>query len=71
MANPRPAARTPPRCPICGRPRDPKFRPFCSKRCRQVDLSRWMNEVYAVPALDADPEEDGGEEDGSRDEISR
>ena len=71
MANPRPADRPPPRCPICGRPRDPKFRPFCSKRCRQVDLSRWMNEVYAVPALDADPEEDGGEEDDSRDEISR
>lgn len=54
-----PPKRKVPRCPICGKPRDPAFRPFCSRRCRQVDLSRWMNEVYAVPAVE--PGE--GEED--------
>ena len=38
-------------CPICGRPAaDPKHRPFCSARCRQIDLNRWLGEVYRVPA---------------------
>ena len=41
-----------PRCPICGRPRVHEFRPFCSARCRNVDLSRWLGEVYAVPAVE-------------------
>ncbi|MDX1540556.1 MAG: DNA gyrase inhibitor YacG [Geminicoccaceae bacterium] len=50
--------KAPPRCPICGRPRDPVFRPFCSKRCKQVDLARWMNEVYAVPAVEPGDEPD-------------
>jgi endogenous inhibitor of DNA gyrase (YacG/DUF329 family) len=37
-------------CPICGKPaEDPKHRPFCSGRCRQVDLNRWLGEVYRVP----------------------
>jgi uncharacterized protein len=41
-----------PRCPICGRPREHEFRPFCSARCRNLDLSRWFGEVYAVPAVE-------------------
>jgi endogenous inhibitor of DNA gyrase (YacG/DUF329 family) len=49
-----------PRCPICGRPRVHAFRPFCSARCRDVDLGRWFGEVYAVPA--AEPGY-GGQED--------
>jgi endogenous inhibitor of DNA gyrase (YacG/DUF329 family) len=36
-------------CPICGKPIDPAFRPFCSKRCADVDLGRWLNESYVVP----------------------
>ena len=47
-------------CPICGRPRDPAFKPFCSKRCADIDLNRWLTGVYAVPATE---EED---EDGDR-----
>jgi uncharacterized protein len=43
-----------PRCPVCGRPRDARFRPFCSKRCRDVDLARWFNQVYAIPAADGE-----------------
>jgi uncharacterized protein len=39
-----------PRCPICGRPRVHRYRPFCSARCRDVDLGRWFGEVYTVPA---------------------
>ena len=47
----RPAGRAP-RCPICGRPRVHEYRPFCSARCRDVDLGRWFGEAYRVPAVD-------------------
>jgi endogenous inhibitor of DNA gyrase (YacG/DUF329 family) len=50
-------------CPICrkaapARPLNPSS-PFCSERCRQVDLGKWLNEEYAVPAEESD-EPDGG-----------
>jgi endogenous inhibitor of DNA gyrase (YacG/DUF329 family) len=45
-------------CPICGKPALPKFQPFCSRRCADVDLNRWFSGVYAVPAKD-DEEEEG------------
>ena len=42
-------------CPICeNRPSDPNFRPFCSKRCADVDLSRWLKGSYAIPGRPAD-----------------
>lgn len=41
---------TQPACPICGKPQEEKFRPFCSKRCADIDLSRWLKGVYAIPA---------------------
>ena len=41
-------------CPNCGKPADPKYRPFCSRRCADVDLARWFNESYAIPAEPAD-----------------
>ena len=37
-------------CPICSKKTDPKYRPFCSKRCADVDLGRWLSGSYAVPA---------------------
>jgi len=41
------------KCPTCGKTtswdKNP-FRPFCSERCKLVDLSRWVNEEYRVPA---------------------
>jgi len=40
-------------CPICGKPAQPGFRPFCSRRCADVDLGRWFTGGYAVPT---DPE---------------
>lgn len=47
------------RCPICKEPTDPDYRPFCSRRCADVDLGRWMNGVYAVPAAEEeDPDEE-------------
>jgi endogenous inhibitor of DNA gyrase (YacG/DUF329 family) len=41
-------------CPICGKPRLQQFRPFCSKRCADVDLNRWFKGVYAVPVTETD-----------------
>jgi endogenous inhibitor of DNA gyrase (YacG/DUF329 family) len=37
------------KCPICGKPVEPAFRPFCSDRCKRVDLNRWLSEAYRVP----------------------
>jgi len=39
-------------CPVCRRPDDPAFRPFCSRRCAEVDLGRWLTEGYRVPVSD-------------------
>ncbi|MBI1273236.1 MAG: DNA gyrase inhibitor YacG [Alphaproteobacteria bacterium] len=37
-------------CPICGKPAaEGKFQPFCSGRCAQIDLGRWLGEKYRVP----------------------
>ena len=36
-------------CPICHKPVDPAFRPFCSKRCADVDLQRWFSGGYVIP----------------------
>lgn len=40
------------KCPICGKPTVPEFRPFCSKRCADVDLNRWLTGSYVIPARD-------------------
>jgi endogenous inhibitor of DNA gyrase (YacG/DUF329 family) len=37
-------------CPICGKPAVEASRPFCSERCRDVDLNRWLSNSYAIPA---------------------
>ena len=45
-------------CPICQKPADPAYRPFCSRRCADVDLGRWLTGAYAVPSEEtADPED--------------
>ena len=53
-------------CAICGRPRVEKYTPFCSRRCADVDLYRWLNGNYAIPASD-EPDEEGGQV-GSKEE---
>jgi endogenous inhibitor of DNA gyrase (YacG/DUF329 family) len=61
-------ARTVARCPICARPAAEPFRPFCSKRCADVDLHRWLSGVYVVPGKEEEDEDglraDGAPEDG-------
>lgn len=41
-------------CVICGKPKDERYKPFCSKRCADVDLNRWFNGAYAIPAAESD-----------------
>ncbi len=48
-------------CPMCGRPTQQKMRPFCSKRCADLDLARWFNGSYAVPSHDLEDAADLGE----------
>ena len=55
MAEPR-------KCPICGKPAVEAYKPFCSKRCADVDLNRWLTGNYVIPARDDEPVEDGDEE---------
>ncbi len=45
------------KCPICSKPSDSTYRPFCSARCKQVDLGRWFGESYRVASQDP-PDED-------------
>lgn len=50
---PRPA-----RCPVCGKPPTPANRPFCSARCADVDLGRWLTGQYAIPGPPVEPDDD-------------
>ncbi len=47
-------------CPICGKAADAAYKPFCSRRCADIDLNRWLSGVYAVPAKEVE------DEDGAR-----
>ena len=53
-------------CPICGKPAQHEFRPFCSKRCADVDLNRWLGGVYRIETNEGDGEasaDEGSERD--------
>jgi uncharacterized protein len=41
-------------CAVCGKPQVERFRPFCSRRCADVDLHRWLSGAYALPATEED-----------------
>jgi endogenous inhibitor of DNA gyrase (YacG/DUF329 family) len=43
------------KCPICRKPRVAEFTPFCSARCRDRDLLKWLDDGYALPGPAADP----------------
>lgn len=51
-----------PKCPICGEPAVKEFKPFCSERCKQVDLNRWLSGGYVIPGP---PDESARPEDES------
>ncbi len=45
-------------CPICSKETDVKYRPFCSKRCADVDLAKWLGGVYSTPSNDPEDMEE-------------
>ena len=49
------------KCPVCGRPRDAHYAPFCSKRCADADLHRWLKGDYVIPGGERVSNEDDGE----------
>lgn len=49
------------RCPVCGKPSETPFAPFCSRRCKDVDLHRWLSGGYAIPAVESDDDGDSGD----------
>ncbi|WP_299752962.1 DNA gyrase inhibitor YacG [uncultured Boseongicola sp.] len=55
-------------CPICSEPTEKQYRPFCSRRCADVDLGRWMLGKYAIPSEaveeDDSPKTSDDEDDG-------
>ena len=50
-------------CPTCGKPAIERYRPFCSKRCADVDLHRWLSGSYAIP-VDEDDSDGLDDEEG-------
>ena len=50
-------------CPICGKPATKDAYPFCSRRCADVDLNRWLSGGYVIPAAEEAPREGEDAED--------
>ena len=59
---PEPTSKRTASCPICGKPSDARFTPFCGKRCRDIDLNRWLSGVYAVPVREEESEDEMAQE---------
>lgn len=51
-------------CPVCGKPAAARYRPFCSPRCVQIDLNRWLSEVYVVPGAEEPPDPNEPSQEG-------
>ena len=49
-------------CPMCKKPRSEEFSPFCSARCRDLDLAKWFGEGYSMPGEPANPDDLAREE---------
>jgi endogenous inhibitor of DNA gyrase (YacG/DUF329 family) len=56
-------------CPTCRRPAADAFRPFCSRRCADVDLHRWLSGAYAIPVREEE-DEDGNQTTEDRGQMS-
>ncbi|WP_101065949.1 DNA gyrase inhibitor YacG [Roseovarius salinarum] len=57
------------KCPVCEHPAADRYRPFCSRRCADVDLAKWLNGGYAVPSTDPEDTEAALEALLARDET--
>jgi len=62
------------KCPTCGRPvewsAESAYRPFCSERCRLIDLGAWLTEQHKIPDEDAGPADDESRVEEARGEPS-
>jgi endogenous inhibitor of DNA gyrase (YacG/DUF329 family) len=56
------------KCPTCGKTTEERFRPFCSKRCADVDLGRWLKGGYAIPAVESETDGVSGNENENENE---
>jgi len=56
------------KCAICGKPQEPKFKPFCSKRCADVDLNRWLSGGYRIGAEEERKPDTAGQDKRDEDE---
>ncbi len=56
------------RCPACNKLMVMRYRPFCSARCRDLDLGKWLDGSYAVPAVEIDDDDDLAREAEGRDQ---
>ena len=54
-------------CPICQKPVDKTFAPFCSKVCKNIDLIHWFKEDYRIPTQEPITDEESEEEEGDPD----
>lgn len=74
MAESKPASEATGTCPMCSRPTQRDYRPFCSRRCADIDLSRWLRGAYAIPDKEDDEQrknaaklpQDGIEDDSDK-----
>jgi endogenous inhibitor of DNA gyrase (YacG/DUF329 family) len=46
------------KCPMCEKPSEDAFKPFCSRRCADLDLGKWFTGAYAIPGEPADQADD-------------
>ncbi|CAN5898107.1 hypothetical protein BH11PSE3_BH11PSE3_00640 [soil metagenome] len=58
------AVRIEAKCPVCGKPATPDYRPFCTKRCANIDLGRWLKEGYRIPTPEGPSEDEQGDGGG-------
>ena len=52
------------KCPICEKPAVERFKPFCSKRCADLDLGRWLKGTYAIPAREDEEDDESPPSEG-------
>tara|TARA_R110002126_G_scaffold291282_1_gene451515 strand:- start:946 stop:1152 length:207 start_codon:yes stop_codon:yes gene_type:complete len=53
-------------CPECSKPSDRESHPFCSERCRNLDLGRWLNGSYAIPVSESEENQDPDDDENHR-----
>jgi endogenous inhibitor of DNA gyrase (YacG/DUF329 family) len=56
----------PRKCAICGKPTVRQYHPFCSKRCADIDLGKWLSGSYAIAAVETDPSSEEGDGDDEK-----